>query len=81
MDPIVFAVLKDDPDLALATGETVVIDVAACLIRWEDGRTAPANYGRLLLAAETGTITWLSPAKTLTFRRPEPPRPFLRLIA
>lgn len=82
MDPITFAVLEDDPALGIRVGDRVQIHVDRREIRLADGSFRPANYGRLLLAAELGKIAWLTPAKMLTFPAPTvPPSHQLRLIA
>lgn len=82
VDPFVFDVLRDDPGLGFLAGERIEIHVDRAEIRWPDGRTAFANYGRLLLLAEDGAIAWVTPARMLTFPPPRPDRPsHLRLIA
>lgn len=68
MEPFVFRAQRAVPDLGIQIGDLVVVDpgtVRPVTIE----RELPANYGRLLGAAECGDLDYLTPRQPLSALR------------
>ena len=84
MSPFVFVAEQNLPDLGIRAGNVVIVrpgEARPVVIEHE----APANYGRILAAAEAGALRYITPDQPLAALRaavgsdlrpaPSPPHP------